>query len=213
MVKAFADLRSGNKRYAQMLTYLQGCLFVAQITDNHDMLFWLEKILIQLIGYYDLQCRDTAVILLNSLYDGNDWQQKAAFTPVIRSVGQHFKISLSINLANFDTKLHHLFLGVSAPSPLLHSNDSMITWHKIEQHNAVASDEKATEITVNFGKFWKCGFYDWRLMEMTPAGKLQPVMLTKPPLLHSTSTTRPDSEFDNHHNDQIIAQGRYIVHP
>ena len=54
MVKAFADLRSGNKRHAQMLTYLQGCLFVAQIADNQDTLFWLEKILIQLLGYYDL---------------------------------------------------------------------------------------------------------------------------------------------------------------
>lgn len=57
-----------------MLNYLQACLFVAQITENQDSLYWLEKILIQLLGYYDLHCRDNAVMLLNSLYDGNDWQ-------------------------------------------------------------------------------------------------------------------------------------------
>jgi len=83
----------------------------------------------------------------------------------------------------------------------------MITWHKIEQHNTVSTNDEATEITINFGKFWKCGFYDWRLMEMTPAGKLQPVMLTKPPDLHNTFNSRPDSnsEFDNDHVDQTIA--------
>jgi hypothetical protein len=168
-----------------MLSYLQACLFVAQITDNQNSLHWLEKILIQLLGYYDLQCRDTAVMLLNTLYDGNDWQQKIAFRPVVRSIGQHFKVNLTISLANFDNKLHHLFLGVSAPSPLSMCNDCTITWHKIEPRNIISTNEKETEISINFGKFWKCGFYDWRLMEMSQEGKLVEVTLTKPPLMHN----------------------------
>jgi len=28
------------------------------------------------------------------------------------------------------------------------------------------------EINLNFGKFWKCGFYDWRLVLINDEGKL-----------------------------------------
>ena len=38
---------------------------------------------------------------------------------------------------------------------------------------------------MNFGKFWKCGFYDWRLIMINGEGKLRPLQLTKPPVTHS----------------------------
>ena len=61
----------------------------------------MEKILVQLLGYSDIFVRDQAVVLLNMLYDGVDWQYESAFRPVIRCVGQHFKVDLSISYANF----------------------------------------------------------------------------------------------------------------
>ncbi len=48
--------------------------------------------------------RDYAVVLLNTLYDGTDWQQNVAFNPVVRSVGQHFKVDLTIKVPNFDSR-------------------------------------------------------------------------------------------------------------
>lgn len=71
MVIAFGSLNP-NKRQ-NMIEVIQASLFVAQITDNSDSLFWIEKILIQLLGYPDIGSRDNAVVLLNSLYDGTDW--------------------------------------------------------------------------------------------------------------------------------------------
>ena len=38
--------------------------------------------------------RDQAIVLLNMLYDGVDWQLQEAFRPVIRCVGQHFVVSI-----------------------------------------------------------------------------------------------------------------------
>jgi len=76
-----------------------------------------------------------------------------------------------------------LFLGLSAPTPIASVNDSNLTWHKIEQRNIISSSKEETEIEINFGKFWKCGFYDWRLMQMTESGKLVTVLLSKPPVL------------------------------
>ena len=48
--------------------------------------------------------RDNAVVLLNNLYDENDWQLQAAMRPVVRSVGQHFKVDLTVKIANYNSK-------------------------------------------------------------------------------------------------------------
>ena len=56
-----------------------------------------------------------------------------------------------------------------------------MTWHKIEDRNIVAKDQIQQEISINFGKFWKCGFYDWRLVSISDDGKLQPLEIIGKP--------------------------------
>jgi len=51
-----------------------------------------------LLGYYEINIRDQAIVLLNMLYDGVDWQITTAFRPVIRCVGQHFKVNVTVTL-------------------------------------------------------------------------------------------------------------------
>lgn len=46
---------------------------MAQISDDREAIKWIEKLLVQLLGYYEISIRDQAVILLNMLYDGVDW--------------------------------------------------------------------------------------------------------------------------------------------
>jgi hypothetical protein len=57
------------------------------ISDDKDSLHWIEKLLVQLLGYSDISVRDQAVVFLNMLYDGHDWQIMQAFKPVVRVVG------------------------------------------------------------------------------------------------------------------------------
>ena len=59
---------------------------------------------------------------------------------------------------------NNIFLGLSAPSPLESVHEQVLTWHKIMPRNIVKTDESELEISINFGKFWKCGFYDWRFV-------------------------------------------------
>lgn len=47
-----------------------------------------------------------------------------------------------------------------------------MTWHKIDQRNIVREEKLETEISINFGKFWKCGFYDWKLVAINLEGRL-----------------------------------------
>jgi len=61
------------QKKAKYLEEIQRALFVAQIADDKNGLYWIEKLLIQLQGYCDISIRDQSVVLLNMLYDGVDW--------------------------------------------------------------------------------------------------------------------------------------------
>lgn len=88
--------------------------------------------MIQLLGYFEISVRDQAVVLLNMLYDGVDWQLTSAFRPVVRVVGQHFKVNVIVDLDLKQNKSSQIFIGLSAPSPLEGLNKTILTWHKID---------------------------------------------------------------------------------
>lgn len=66
-----------------------------------------------------------------------------------------------------------LYIGLHAPTPY-QTHDPILSWHKINPHNIEEIDENKIQINVNFGKFWKCGFYDYRIVALTPGGKIEP---------------------------------------
>lgn len=204
----------GMRQTSKKMKYLeeiQRALFVAQIADDREGLFWIEKLLIQLQGYCEISIRDQAIVLLNMLYDGVDWQLSEAFRPVIRCVGQHFIVSAHVN-KNVITKDSQIFLGLGAPSPIDGNNTHLLTWHRIQDHNIEIVDNIEAKIEINFGKFWKCGFYDWRLVFITNEGKLQPLeIIGKPQPVFPTRTG--DEYYDEDEQTMgCIAQGRFVVH-
>ena len=134
------------------------------------------------------------------LYDGVDWQLQEAFRPVIRSVGQHFIIKVVVHkAANFQES--QLFLGLGAPSPIKGNNSQLLTWHKVDQRNIEKEDNLSLEINLNFGKFWKCGFYDWRLVLINDEGKLQPLeIIGKPDPVFPHHTETHDDYYEQNEN-------------
>ena len=42
----------------QYLLDIQRSLFVAQLSDDKETLYWIEKMLVQLLGYYEITVRD-----------------------------------------------------------------------------------------------------------------------------------------------------------
>lgn len=123
----------GKRNTTKKMKYLeeiQRALFVAQIADDEQGLYWIEKLLIQLMGYCELSIRDQAVVLLNMLYDGVDWQLQEAFRPIVRTVGQHFDVTAHIHAKEIQ-KDSMIFLGLGAPSPIKGNNSHILTWHKV----------------------------------------------------------------------------------
>jgi hypothetical protein len=76
----------------------------------------------------------------------------------------------------------------------------------------------SVEVSINFGKFWKCGFYDWRIIIINKDGKMSTPNLVKPPETSSfpmNLTRRMSSAYeddDPYDVDTPLAQGRFIVH-
>lgn len=74
-----------------------------------------------------------------------------------------------------------------------------------------------TTISINFGKFWRCGFYDWRIISISPEGKLKTLDLIGKPdsILHELkhqASASGSSAFDDGFDDLgSLAQGRFIV--
>lgn len=195
---------------------IQRALFVAQISDDQEALYWIEKLLVQLQGYCDMNIRDQVVVLLNMLYDGVDWQLPEAFRPVVRCVGQHFVISLIVHKKPGVYNDSQIYLGLGAPSPsqIRGNNSHLLTWHKIEPRNIISQDNVQAEIHINFGKFWKCGFYDWRVVSISNEGKLSPLeIIGKPEPVYPTVH---DNDYGDHYDEDeevgSLAQGRFIVH-
>ena len=62
------------------------------------------------------------------------------------------------------------------------------------------------------GKFWKCGFYDWRLVQIGDDGKLYPLEVIGK--VDPVFPTQMHDEYENPDEEEgaFIAQGRYIVH-
>ena len=69
---------------------------------------------------------------------------------------------------------------------------------------------------INFGKFWKCGYYDWRLVQIKDDGTIQPLYLKEAPTVTNypfqKKFGRMPSDYDVYDEPEpLISQGRYVV--
>jgi hypothetical protein len=110
--------------------------------------------------------RDEAIVLLNSLYDGVEWQLSISFNPVVKSVSQHFCIKSQLDFEGHK-KTDQYYLVLMAPSSSNKSNKQVNSWHRV----CIKKDSK--EFILSMGKFWKCGFYDWRFVKINQKGQLK----------------------------------------
>jgi len=187
-VSVFSNPRA---KKTQAMHDLRRYLFYAQIQQNPTSLHYLEKLLIQLLGHSDYDIRDQAIVALNMFYDGVDWQFGAAFEPKITCVNSEFIIKETVISKN---PLNYVVLFLSAPAYFNNSPLTIFTWHPIDVMSSNPSKNEYT-IQAKLGKFWRCGFYDWKLVDIDANGQIE---MLKMPVATGGET---------------FAQGRFIVHP
>ena len=140
----------------------------------------IERLLVQMIGHSSESIRSSAVKLMNRFYDCHDWQKEFPFENIqILTVGDDIEVDIPEIAAQL---LQTVAFEIVAPSmsPEHHQHESLCRFVV----------EGAREV-VRFTDVSACGFYDWRLVRLTPTGWRS----IKDPL-----TSRP-------------IMGRVIVHP
>jgi len=140
---------------------------IKYFTDNDDQnsLFYIEKLLIQLIGHYDAKIRKKAVILLNIFYDGHTFQLYEPFNPEIKLLKDDFVIEIEYKETpdgDEEKTNFNFFLFLSTPLRTF-----FVLPDKIENEG---------KMIFNFGKFKFCGYYDYVLIR---ADNLRPQLETK----------------------------------
>ena len=133
--------------------------------SDQTSLFYIEKLLIQLMGHYEAKIRKRAVILLNILYDGHTFQLYEPFNPEIKLLKDDFKIEIEHKETpdgNEESTSFNFFLFLSTPFRTF-----FVLPDKIENE---------TKMIFNFGKFKYCGYYDFVLIR---ADNLRPKLETK----------------------------------
>lgn len=190
----------------------------SSLTDmNAKNLHYLEKLLIGMLGSPEESIRDSAINYLNVLYDGVDWQLRGAFKPKIKRVGDPFTIDYLIESDPEDN--NSICLMLNAPAFGENSNEHVVTWHKpkLFEYNNKNSKEKSNDnyvvISIDFGTFKKCGFYDWKLVKIQKNGKIKG--LYKVYNLDELRSTQSFSNlnFENKTYKCKPIHGRFIVHP
>eukprot|EP01022_Parablepharisma_sp_SALTPOND_P024880 TRINITY_DN55_c0_g1_i1.p1 TRINITY_DN55_c0_g1~~TRINITY_DN55_c0_g1_i1.p1 ORF type:complete len:1631 (+),score=215.10 TRINITY_DN55_c0_g1_i1:3219-8111(+) len=179
-----------SRRKIEFLSDIQKYLFYSQISQNVVSQHYLEKLLIQLLGHADLEIRDQTIVLLNMLYDGVDWQFSEAFIPKVVTVDSRFSISETV-VSN--ENLSEVVIMLSAPSYFKDCPLTVLTWHVVKVQPGKSKGEYIVE--KKFKKFWRCGFYDWKIVAIGEGGKIEMLKIAK-----------KDAE-------KVFAQGRFIVQP
>jgi len=129
---------------------------------------YIEKLLIGMLGHPIIQIRDQAVILLNVLYDGIDWHKVDPYTTTIACIGEKFQISYLIESTNFDNVVA-LCLKSYLFAP--YATENVLSFHKPHISNYCEQDgRRFLSVHIDFGRFTRCGFYDWKLCHIKEGG-------------------------------------------
>jgi hypothetical protein len=94
-------------------------------------------------------------------YDGNNWQEKCAFDPKIKTIGELFKLEIFLRKKDYDAG--RVICVVNSPSNNLQIKESIISWNSIKC-TTLEDYPNLVRITLEFGSFFRCGFFDWNLV-------------------------------------------------
>lgn len=159
-----------------------------QKINDFESLHQIETLLIKLLGHNDVKIRNHATVLLNLIYDEDCLQLNSPFTVVINIIGDNFDVKIEVDKEMYQE--NKIFLYCITPNFDQEMNDTIFSFIKPSK---VIEDNSKGKLKLHFemGKFPKCGYYDWALIQIENDGKCT---LMKYP------------------NEKREIKGRYIIH-
>jgi hypothetical protein len=103
--------------------------------------------------------RDVAVVYLNMLYDDTNWQEKTAFNPKIKNVGD------SVNFEYYIRKKDYEENAIILITNLPKNEDYHIEWTKASNVEEVHGYLNVVKLIFKPEKLQRCGYFDWNLVK------------------------------------------------
>jgi len=201
-----------------LISEIESDLCTSLMDGNKKYYYYLEKLLIGMLGHPEESIRDSAITYLNVLYDEVDWQLRGGFKPKIKCVGDEFRVEYLIESDPEDNNT--ICFQLNGPPLTQNSNEPVVTWHKPKIIEFSSSDGKEFKeyakyivVSLDLGNFTKCGFYDWKLVKLQKNGKVKGLYKVYDLNELRSKVSFSNLTFDNKTYKCKPIHGRFIVHP
>jgi hypothetical protein len=200
--------RAVSELWSEMTDVLEVSITIPTSELVLDSMRQLERISVILLGHRLPQIRNHGVRLLNVLYDGVPWQKDVAFTPEVCCTGANFSVEIWVrhSLSEDGSFIFQVAAPSFAASGATEAEDCggfsiggesedeggdenteddihpvIITAHPaVVLSSRGEGAEVETLLRLDLAPFPCCGFYDWRVLELSSEGPgLLPVMRGK----------------------------------
>ena len=218
--RIFSETKN-TKKFANILSDLEDVLYYTQFKRDKTALDYIERLLICLLGHKEPSVREQAVIFLNILYDGIDWQLKGAYKGRVSTVGNEFKMEQWLEDESDVNSIGFLLYAFSFDG---NDEEPILSWHKPEVYPFKDEEGQVSShlvASIDLGNFPRAGFYDWKFVKFQKGGKVGSLYTGNVKAVEDRSSDSLSSSFLSlpsmtKSDDSIIAKpihGRYIVHP
>ena len=192
----------------QNLVKIEQAIKCALFRCDTNAIELLKRLFISLIGHSESKVREKAVIYLNTLSDGVDWQLEGAFQPQITTVNSQFKVSYLLETKNNPQDIFFLLSAFPFDSK---DEGIVLSWHKVKV-TTCATNPDFVIVSIDLGTFPRAGFYDWRLAKLNKKGEV--ICLNSGVNLSLEEETSTNINNNGKcFSEPNLAQGRFIVHP
>jgi hypothetical protein len=143
------------EKIPQALKELRKGLTLFQNLNIKSSLKILENLYVKLLGHFDREVRNEAVLMLNLIYDNTTWQEKSPFTTVVRNIDERNKLEILVRIKDFSNDGNILCI---TNFPSLHGN---VSFTPVSEFRVLQENSNVIKLTFDFGCFSRCGYYDW----------------------------------------------------
>jgi len=160
MVEMFSNPQKRDDMPKQVMV-LSKLLFVFQNVSDKESINNLERLFIQLLGHFEREVRNQAVVGLNMIYDESNWQEKNAYPlslTKIKLLDDQLKLEVKIKKADYEEQ--GIILITNSPCENFDVKNNVVSFLKCQN-----KEEKDDIVKLDFplGTSKKCGYYDWYL--------------------------------------------------
>ena len=199
--------------FKELFPELETLLFYSVNFQNTEIESNLERLLIAMLGHWQIEVRNRATLFLNILYDKTHWQFRGALKTKISTVGEPFQIHCIVE-SESDASCFAILLNAFSFEE--DQKLALLSWHLPKVSSYESENVNGLIISMDFGAFPRTGFYDWKLVKLQPGGKIASVYTgyknagSMSASLHKIDNSNNE---DKSHYDTKPIQGRFIVHP